>query len=213
MRTESASSISTPAIPPTAPFTNPSRLRPGAGSQGARPQARHAAARRRNSKCRLPQGRRRRLRGARIPGATGCSPMASSGWRLRRTSPPAAPIRRAISPWCKLPYCAAASSFSIWLQLVCRGPPTAKRARREACRRRRHTAAARRTIFDVLFCRDLTAERTAVSTTSELPPPPTVDQILKTIVIYELMGSMTSLSTQRPNSPPSSAIVSTWSVP
>jgi hypothetical protein len=44
------------------------------------------------------------------------------------------------------------------------------------------------TIFDVLFCRDLTAERDGSLYYKQLPPPPTVDQILKTIVIYELHG-------------------------
>jgi FkbM family methyltransferase len=44
------------------------------------------------------------------------------------------------------------------------------------------------TIFDVLFCRDLTAERDGSLYYTQLPAPPTVDQILKTIVIYELHG-------------------------
>ena len=44
------------------------------------------------------------------------------------------------------------------------------------------------TIFDVLFCRDLTAERDGSLYYKQPLPPPTVDQILKTIVIYELHG-------------------------
>jgi FkbM family methyltransferase len=44
------------------------------------------------------------------------------------------------------------------------------------------------TIFDVLFCRDLTAERDGSLYYKQSPPPPTVDQILKTMVIYELHG-------------------------
>jgi FkbM family methyltransferase len=43
-------------------------------------------------------------------------------------------------------------------------------------------------IFNVLFCRDLAAERDGSLFYKRLPPRPTVDQILKTMVIYELYG-------------------------
>ena len=63
---------------------------------------------------------------------------------------------------------------------------------REECQRRGMSAPAhgsgKATIFDVLFCRDLTAERDGSLFYKQLPAPPTVDQILKTIVIYELHG-------------------------
>jgi len=40
----------------------------------------------------------------------------------------------------------------------------------------------------VLFCRDLTAERDGSLYYAKLPPPPSVDQILKAMSIYELHG-------------------------
>ena len=42
--------------------------------------------------------------------------------------------------------------------------------------------------LNVLFCRDLTAERDGSLYYSKLPPPPSVDQILKAMSIYELHG-------------------------
>jgi len=42
--------------------------------------------------------------------------------------------------------------------------------------------------LNVLFCRDLTAERDGSLYYAKLPPPPSVDQILKAISIYELHG-------------------------
>jgi FkbM family methyltransferase len=64
---------------------------------------------------------------------------------------------------------------------------------REACEARGLSTppaygTGKATVFDVLFCRDLTAERDGSQFYKRLPPAPTVDQILKTIVIYELHG-------------------------
>ena len=42
--------------------------------------------------------------------------------------------------------------------------------------------------FNVLFCRDMTAERDGSLYYPKLPPKPSVDQILKTMSIYELHG-------------------------
>ena len=42
--------------------------------------------------------------------------------------------------------------------------------------------------FNVLFCRELAAERDDSLYYSRMPPPPSVDQILKTMAIYELHG-------------------------
>jgi len=42
--------------------------------------------------------------------------------------------------------------------------------------------------LNVLFCRDLTAERDGSLYYAKLPPPPSIDQILKAISIYELHG-------------------------
>lgn len=42
--------------------------------------------------------------------------------------------------------------------------------------------------FNVLFCRDLTAERNGSLYYEKLPPSPRVDQILKLMAIYELHG-------------------------
>ena len=42
--------------------------------------------------------------------------------------------------------------------------------------------------FNVLFCRDMTAERDGSLYYAKLPPPPSVDQILKAMSIYELCG-------------------------
>jgi hypothetical protein len=44
------------------------------------------------------------------------------------------------------------------------------------------------TTLNVLFCRDMTAERDRSLHYAKLPPKPTVDQILKTMSIYELHG-------------------------
>jgi FkbM family methyltransferase len=43
-------------------------------------------------------------------------------------------------------------------------------------------------LFNVLLCRDLAAERDGSVFYKRLPPRPTIDQILKTIAIYELHG-------------------------
>jgi FkbM family methyltransferase len=42
--------------------------------------------------------------------------------------------------------------------------------------------------FNVLFCRELAAERDDSLYYSRMPPPPSLDQILKTMAIYELHG-------------------------
>ena len=42
--------------------------------------------------------------------------------------------------------------------------------------------------LNVLFCRDLTAERDGSLYYAKVPPPPSVDQILKAMAIYELHG-------------------------
>ena len=42
--------------------------------------------------------------------------------------------------------------------------------------------------FNVLFCRELAAERDDSLYYGRMPPPPSVDQILKTMAIYELHG-------------------------
>jgi FkbM family methyltransferase len=60
----------------------------------------------------------------------------------------------------------------------------------EACRLRGQPglgdACGKPTIFNVLFCRDLAAERDSSRTESR--PNPSVDQVLKSVVIYELFG-------------------------
>jgi hypothetical protein len=71
------------------------------------------------------------------------------------------------------------------------------RVPRAACqeaRRRRNLPplplqeAGKPATLNVLFCRDLTAERDGSLYYPKLPPKPSVDQILKTMSIYELHG-------------------------
>jgi FkbM family methyltransferase len=69
-----------------------------------------------------------------------------------------------------------------------------RRAAYQDARRRRSLpgmpleGAGKPATFNVLFCRDLTAERSGSSYYAKLPPPPSVDQILKMMAIYELHG-------------------------
>ena len=68
------------------------------------------------------------------------------------------------------------------------------RAAYQAARRRRNLPAlppegcGMPATFNVLFCRELAAERDDSLYYSRMPSPPSVDQILKTMAIYELHG-------------------------
>jgi len=61
----------------------------------------------------------------------------------------------------------------------------------EAARRRRQSSvstagAGAPSTFNVLFCRDLVAERDGASFYERPPSPPTIDQIIKMMIVYEL---------------------------
>ena len=49
-------------------------------------------------------------------------------------------------------------------------------------------AAGAPSTFNVLFCRDVVAEVDGIATAVQKLPPPTIDQVIKMMIIYELHG-------------------------